>query len=124
MHHPGPFGLEAKTHPVLSRAGFARRMVRSLVLALGMIAVSLIAGMCGYHYLEGLPWLDAFLNASMILGGMGPVDPLKTDVGKLFAGCYALYSGLVVIATAGVLLLPVLHRILHKFHAEVEKEKA
>ncbi len=97
-------------------------MMRSLGIALAMIAVSLLAGVCGYHFLEDLPWLDAFLNASMILGGMGPVDPVKTPSGKLFAGCYALYSGLVVIATAGVLLLPVLHRLLHKFHAEAEKQ--
>ena len=96
-------------------------MMRCLGIAFVMIAMSLLAGVCGYHFLEDLTWLDAFLNASMILGGMGPVDPVKTTSGKLFAGCYALYSGLVVIATAGVLLVPVLHRLLHKFHAETEK---
>jgi hypothetical protein len=122
MSKRGPLGFEAKHHPVLSRRQFARRMLRSLGLAFVMIAVSLLAGICGYHFLEDLPWIDSFLNASMILGGMGPVDPMKTSTGKIFAGCYALYSGLVVIATAGVLLMPVLHRLLHKFHAETQKE--
>jgi hypothetical protein len=121
MNNRGPFGFEAKHHPVLSRVDFAKRMVRSLVIAVVMIGVSLLAGVCGYHFLENLSWIDAFLNASMILAGMGPVDTLKTEGGKLFAGCYALYSGLVVIATAGVLLMPVVHRMLHKFHAETEK---
>jgi hypothetical protein len=68
--------------------------------------------------LEGLSWLDAFLNAAMILGGMGPVDPVRTSAGKLFAGCYALYSGLVVLVTAGLILAPIAHRILHRFHVE------
>jgi hypothetical protein len=122
MSKRGPFGFEAKHQPVLSRAQFAKRMLRSLGIAVVMVMVSLLAGMCGYHFLENLPWIDAFLNASMILGGMGPVDPVKSPGGKLFAGCYALYSGLVVIATTGVLLMPILHRILHKFHAEEKTE--
>jgi hypothetical protein len=121
MKNHGPFGFEAKHHSVLPRKEFAKRMMRSFGLAMAMIAVSLLAGVCGYHFLEDLPWLDAFLNAAMILGGMGPVDAVKTPGGKFFAGFYALYSGLVVIATAGVLLLPILHRLLHKFHAETEK---
>ncbi len=74
--------------------------------------------MLGYHGFEGMPWLDAFLNASMILGGMGPVDVLKTEGGKLFAGFYALFSGIVVLAVAGILFSPIVHRILHKFHFE------
>jgi hypothetical protein len=74
--------------------------------------------MVGYHALEGLPWIDAFLNASMLLGGMGPVNPLTSYGGKLFAGLFALYCGLVVILVAGLLLTPVAHRLLHKFHAE------
>ena len=80
--------------------------------------MSLAAGMCGYHFLEKLPWVDAFLNAAMILGGMGPVDPVKTGAGKIFAGLYALYSGLALITIAGLLLAPVVHRFLHKFHLE------
>ncbi len=96
-------------------------MARSLALAWGLILLSLIGGMAGYHFTEDLPWIDAFVNAAMILGGMGPVDPLKTFDGKLFAGCYALYSGLMVIVSAAVLFAPALHRMLHKFHAEVEE---
>ena len=88
-----------------------------------MIIISLLLGMCGYHFLEDLPWIDAFVNASMILGGMGPVDAVKTNAGKVFAGCYALYSGLIVIMAAGVLFAPLLHRMLHKFHAEADGEK-
>jgi hypothetical protein len=122
MSKRGLLGFEAKHQPVLSRVQFAKRMLRSLAIAVVMIMISLWAGMCGYHFLESLPWIDAFLNASMILGGMGPVDPVKSHAGKLFAGCYALYSGLVVIATTGVLLMPILHRILHKFHAEEKAE--
>jgi hypothetical protein len=121
MSRHGLVGYETKHHPVLSRRGFAKRMLRSFGIAVVVIGVSLLIGVCGYHFFEDLPWIDAFLNASMILGGMGPVDPVKTHAGKVFAGCYALYSGLVVIATAGVLLMPVMHRILHKFHAAAER---
>lgn len=77
--------------------------------------------MLGYHFLEHLRWIDAFLNASMLLGGMGPVNPPVTDGGKLFAGIYALYCGLVVIMAAGLLLTPIAHRLLHKFHLEGRK---
>jgi hypothetical protein len=121
LSHRKVFGYEAKSHPVASRSAFAGRMARSFGLASALIGLSLLAGMAGYHYLEGLPWLDAFLNAAMILGGMGPVATVQTDGGKLFAGCYALYSGLVVIVAAGVLFAPVLHRILHEFHADEEQ---
>jgi hypothetical protein len=74
--------------------------------------------MLGYHYFEGMSWLDAFANASMILSGMGPFGPLQTDSGKLFAGLYALFSGLAFITTAGIILAPVAHRLMHKFHVE------
>ncbi|MHB8679476.1 MAG: hypothetical protein ACYC7G_07050 [Rudaea sp.] len=80
--------------------------------------VSLFIGMLGYHMLEGLSWLDAFVNASMLLGGMGPVDPLHTTGGKLFAGLYALYCGFMVIAIAGIIFAPIVHRFLHRFHLE------
>jgi hypothetical protein len=85
---------------------------------LGVVVISLAAGVCGYHYLERLPWIDALLNASMILGGMGPVDAVKTDAGKIFASFYALYSGLALISVAGLLIAPLLHRCLHKFHID------
>jgi hypothetical protein len=86
-----------------------------------LIAASLLAGMAGYHALERLSWIDAFLNAAMLLGGMGPVAVPVTDGGKVFAGLYALYCGLVVIAVAGIVLVPVAHRILHRFHVEEEE---
>jgi hypothetical protein len=81
-----------------------------------VIALSLLIGMLGYRVFEHLPWIDAFLNASMLLGGMGPVNMPQTAAGKLFAGCYALYAGLVFIATTALLLTPVLHRVIHRFH--------
>ncbi len=87
-----------------------------------LIAVSLLAGMIGYHGLEHLNWLDSFLNASMLLGGMGPIHTPVTDGGKLFAGLYALYCGLAVIAVASVMLAPVAHRLLHKLHVESGKQ--
>jgi hypothetical protein len=91
--------------------------------ASGLIGVSLLGGMIGYHVLEGMAWIDAFANASMILSGMGPLDPPKTWGGKLFAGLYALYSGLAVILAAGILFTPVVHRMLHRFHLETEGER-
>ena len=85
----------------------------------GIVLVgSLALGVCGYHFIEGLPWIDSLLNASMILGGMGPVDPMKTKAGKLFASFYALYSGLAIISIAGLLLAPLVHRLMHKFHID------
>ena len=80
--------------------------------------VSLTVATCAYHFLESLAWLDAFLNASMILGGMGPVNPIRTRAGKIFASFYALYSGLAILSVAGLILAPVVHRFLHKFHVE------
>jgi hypothetical protein len=81
---------------------------------------ALFLGVCGYHFIERLPWVDALLNASMILGGMGPVAELYTTAGKLFASFYALFSGLVFITVSGLILSPVIHRFLHKFHLEEE----
>lgn len=109
--------FERRTDPVIPVGAFLLRLMRSGLLALGLAAVSLGVGMLGYHGLERLGWTDAFLNASMILGGMGPVDSLHTTAGKIFAGFYALYSGLIVIVVAGILLTPIVHRLVHKFHA-------
>ena len=97
---------------------FIVRLAHSGIIALALIAVSLIVGMVGYHILESLNWIDAFLNAAMLLGGMGPVNTPTTFAGKLFAGLYALYCGLAAILVAGLILAPVVHRILHKFHME------
>jgi hypothetical protein len=88
--------------------------------AFGILAVSLGIGVVGYHTLEGLPWLDALLNASMILGGMGPVDILKTDGGKLFASLYAIFSGVVFLVSVGVLVTPVAHRLFHALHLDLD----
>lgn len=107
---------EAKHQPLATRAQFARRIAVHGGLVVVLLAVSLAAGMAGYMSFEGLSALDAFLNAAMLLGGMGPVDLPKTPAGKLFAGAYALYAGLVFIAATALLLGPVVHRVLHHFH--------
>jgi hypothetical protein len=115
-------GWERRHQPLLPRAQFILRLGRWALVAAGVVAVSLAGGMCGYHFLEKLPWIDALLNASMILGGMGPVDQIKTDAGKVFASFYALYSGLAIISVAGLLLAPVVHRFLHKFHLDPDPD--
>ena len=104
-----------RQHPV-SRHHFYRRMALHVAIAVGLLVVSLAAGMCGYVHFEHLGWIDAFLNAAMLLGGMGPVDAPHSEGGKIFAGCYALYAGLVFIVTAALLFTPLLHRVLHRFH--------
>ena len=116
----GLFNWERKHHAVLPWPAFVARMLRSLLLATLLIAASLLVGMAGYHWLEHLGWLDSYLNAAMLLSGMGPLwSPLSVG-GKLFAGAYALYSGVAVLAFAGVVLAPLGHRLLHRFHAEDE----
>lgn len=112
---------ERKEHPPISHASFVRRVVMHTAAAIGLLLFSLLAGMAGYIYFDALGWLDAFLNAAMLLGGMGPVNPLRTDAGKLFAGLYALYAGLVFLVIVGLMFAPVLHRILHKFHWDGDK---
>ena len=114
---------EHSSEPLLSRARFFRRVARHAGVSFAIIAGSLAIGVFGYHVLEGLPWLDALLNASMILGGMGPVAEIHTTAGKLFASAYALYSGLIVLVAAGVLFAPMLHRFLHRLHAAPEGER-
>jgi hypothetical protein len=93
------------------------------MLGISVIVVSLGIGMLGYHGFEKLGWIDAFVNAAMILSGMGPVASLQTSAGKLFAGCYALYSGIALITILGIIFAPVIHRFLHKFHLEDEGQK-
>jgi hypothetical protein len=115
--------LETKHQPLLGRRQFAGRVAVSFGVASTLIGVSLLGGMIGYHFLEGMAWIDAFVNASMILSGMGPLDPPKSQGGKLFAGLYALYSGLALILAAGILFTPVIHRMLHQFHLESDGKK-
>ena len=107
---------ERRTDPPISRRRFLQRLLSHAVGATPLVMASLLLGMAGYAYFEHLPWRDAFLNAAMLLGGMGPVDAPHSDGGKLFAGLYALYAGLVFVVVAGLILAPIAHRVLHKFH--------
>lgn len=112
------FRFEHRSKPVASRVVFASRLVLSLSLALVIAGGALVIGMVGYRVTEQMTWLEAFLNAAMLLGGMGPVDVLRSDGGKLFAGLYALFCGLIIVLTTGVILAPALHRILHSLHVD------
>ena len=109
---------EHRSVPPISRARFVRRVAAHAAVAFGLLAASLGFGMFGYNRWEGLAWRDSFLNAAMLLGGMGPVNAPRTDEGKLFAGFYALYAGLVFLIVASLVLAPLLHRLLHRFHWE------
>lgn len=111
-----------RPHPSLPpRAVFWVRLTRNLAIAAGIVICSLAIGTVGYHFLAGLTWVDALLNSSMILTGMGPVNPLDTVRGKLFASAYALFSGVVFLTMVAVLFAPLLHRFLHRFHLEFEE---
>ena len=112
--------FEHRLSPLLPWPAFRARMARAAGVGLALIVVSLALGMLGYRFLAGQEWPDAFLNAAMILSGMGPVGELKTTGAKIFAGLYALYSGLTLISIVGVVIAPVVHRFLHKFHLEAE----
>ena len=109
---------EPKKSPLLPRKHFVKRMALHILAGLGLLFFSLVIGMAGYERYERLGWRDAFLNAAMLMGGMGPVDAPRTDDGKIFAGAYALYAGLVFLVAAGVGFAPVVHRVMHKFHFE------
>ena len=110
--------FEHRKEPLLDRRRFLRRLLFSALTGAALIAVSLFGGMLGYHALEGMPWVDAFANAAMILSGMGPLSPMQSTAGKLFAGFYALYSGLALILITGIVFAPLVHRLLHRFHIE------
>jgi hypothetical protein len=112
--------FERRSEELASQSVFARRVLRYSLVTAGIILFSLGIGMLGYHYLESLPWIDSLLNASMILGGMGPVNTLQTTAGKVFASFYALYSGIILLASVGILATPMLHRFMHRFHLELE----
>jgi hypothetical protein len=109
---------EDRHTPPLPPRRFVRRMADHVAVAGALVAVSLMVGMWGYEHYEHLHWRDAFLNTAMLLGGMGPVDPIHSNGGKVFAGIFALYAGVVFLVVAGLFLVPVIHRIAHVFHFE------
>ena len=115
--------FEHKSNPVLPRKAFIRRMRNCVLLSIGISAATLLIGMSGYHCFEGMNWVDAFANASMILAGMGPLGNLNTAPGKIFAGFYALFCGLILVSVVTILIAPIFHRALHKFHLEKGPEK-
>ena len=116
--------FEHHRQPLLPRVLFLLRIARHAGYALGIVVAALGIGIIGYHELAGLDWIDATVDAAMILGGMGPVSELHTTGGKLFAAGYALFAGLVFLVTVGVLLAPILHRFLHRFHIELESDSS
>lgn len=113
--------LERRRSKLATPGEFKRRLIKSGVVSLCIFLFSLSTGVAGYHYFAGLNWVDSFLNASMILGGMGPVDMLKTDSAKIFAGIYSLFSGVAFLSAMAIFLTPILHRFLHKFHLDPEE---
>jgi hypothetical protein len=113
--------FEHRSQALISRAQFVRRMATHAALATGVVAGSLLIGVLGYRLSEGMPWVDALLEAAMILAGMGPTHELRTLSGKLFATGYALFSGIVFLTIAAVLFGPVLHRFLHRFHLDLSE---
>ena len=115
--------LEHFSEPVLAHPLWIKRVFKSIWCALIIVGIALLIGVSGYHLLGGLPWIDAILEASMILGGMGAVAPMKTDAVKLFASAYALFSGLVVLSTMGIILGPWLHRMMHHAYADITDTK-
>ena len=116
---------EHKHDPLLSVSKFKRRLVYHAMAAIGIVAGSLAMGVIGFHFLSDLAWMDALLNAAMLLGGMGPVGELQnwSATGKIFASIYALYSGIIFLIAAGLLFAPVFHRFLHRFHLELTDRK-
>jgi hypothetical protein len=114
--------FEHHKKPLLPRREFIRRQVRYTGFAMLILLIAIGIGTIGYHYFGSLPWIDAFLNACMILAGMGPVDHLEPRAGKLFAAFYALFSGISFISFIGVLFAPAYHRFLHKLHLDIEEK--
>lgn len=116
--------FESRTSPLAPKHVFLWRFLRYFASAATLVGIALGAGVLGYHFIAEMDWIDSVLNASMILGGMGPVDPLKSDAAKLFASAYALFSGLVAITVMGIVLAPLAHRALHLFHLDEEDQKS
>ena len=112
--------FEHHTRPLASRSSFFARLARFVLAGLLIVSISLVIGVWGYAHFEQMGWLDALLNAAMLLGGMGPVDKPVTEGGKLFASFYALFAGIVFLVATGVMLAPIVHRLLHRFHLDDE----
>jgi hypothetical protein len=119
---PSITGFEHRGQPVLSRAKFVQRMLVAIAMWLILTFAGLAIGIAGYAGFEGMSFVDAFVNAAMILSGMGPVSELKTTAGKVFAGWYAIFSGLIIVIATGVVLAPIFHRVLHRFHVETARD--
>jgi hypothetical protein len=113
--------FERHHEELLPKAKFFKRVLKYGMISLGLIVISLFIGIIGYRTFEGLSWVDSFLNAAMLMGGMGPVNVLHSEGGKVFAGIYALYCGLVLLISVGIVAAPIVHRFLHHFHSESEK---
>ncbi len=107
--------FEKRHQPLLTLPFFIRRILRHILTGIILIAISLAAGMVGYHHYENMNWTDAYVNAAMILSGMGPVSTLETDAGKIFAGTYALFSGVVFLIVIAIIFVPLIHRFFHGF---------
>ena len=122
MPSPGLTSFERRRQPLLSRRRFADRMLKTIGLWCILAVVGLAIGMAGYASLEGMSLADSYVNAAMILSGMGPMGELKTTAGKIFAGSYAIFSGLLLIIATGFVLAPIFHRVLHHFHVESQKQ--
>ena len=115
--------FEHAREPVISRRRFIWRMFIAIGLWLSLTLIGLIIGIAGYAIFEGMPWVDAYVNAAMILSGMGPIGELKTTAGKIFAGTYAIFSGLIIVIATGFVLAPIFHRVLHRFHVETTRQE-
>jgi hypothetical protein len=112
------FLFEHKDKPILPKSEFYKRQVIFILYALALLSFSLGIGMIGYKVFTGMKWIDAFYNASMILTGMGPIDPMPTNAAKVFAGSYALFSGVIFLSTVAVMFSPIVHRFLHLMHVD------
>jgi len=110
--------FEHHKQPLISKQAFAKRQAKFAASAVVLVGAAWLVGILGYRILEGMSWIDSLLNSAMILGGMGPVNQLRTDAGKLFASFYALFSGVIFLISVGVLLAPIIHRLMHKFHLQ------
>ncbi len=113
--------FERHCEKLLPRRKFLRRLAKFALISIALIIISLFIGMAGYRSFEGLSWVDSFMNAAMLMGGMGQVNSLQTDTGKVFAGIYAMYCGMVVLIAVGIFAVPIVHRFLHHFHLESER---